>query len=202
MCDRSNKLVSWLDHELPETEAADVEGHLRDCAECRTCLAAYKRVDQAVDAYCDQVMVKPLDRKLPSWAPVLSGAMAAAVLFLIFRPGHADRLPPHAQGPAAPIAFQASSPAPRHEKPHPWRAATLVARTNRPTIQSDHAGLPRAAQGPAAGPSLPMASDATIQIAIPVDTMFAPGALPEGMNVIAELRLASDGSAQDLRLRP
>jgi hypothetical protein len=201
MCDRSNELVSWLDHELPETEAADVEGHLRDCAECRTCLDAYQRVDQAVGAYCDQVMAKPSDRKLPLWVPVLSGAMAAAVLFLIFRPGHADRLPPHAQGPAAPIAFQASSPAPRHEKPHPWRAATLVARTNRPT-RPDHAGLPRAAQGPAAGSSLPMSSDATIQIAIPVDTMFAPGALPEGMNVIAELRIASDGSAHDLRLRP
>jgi hypothetical protein len=41
-----------------------------------------------------------------------------------------------------------------------------------------------------------------IQIAIPADEMFPPGAVPEGMNFAADLTIAADGSAERLRLRP
>ena len=30
MCDFSGKLIAWLDRELPASEAADVERHVRD----------------------------------------------------------------------------------------------------------------------------------------------------------------------------
>ena len=44
MCEFSGKLIAWMDRELPESEAADVERHLGACAECRERLAAYKQV--------------------------------------------------------------------------------------------------------------------------------------------------------------
>jgi hypothetical protein len=43
--------------------------------------------------------------------------------------------------------------------------------------------------------------DAAIQIAIPAEAMFPPGAMPAGVNFIADLRIAADGSVQQVRLR-
>jgi hypothetical protein len=45
-------------------------------------------------------------------------------------------------------------------------------------------------------------TEPAIQIIIPAEAMFPPGAVPEGINFIAELDIASDGSAQGLRLQP
>ena len=44
-------------------------------------------------------------------------------------------------------------------------------------------------------------ADPAIQIAIPADSMFPPGAVPEGVNFVASLSLA-DGSVQAIRLQP
>src|SRR5271157_1995262 len=44
-------------------------------------------------------------------------------------------------------------------------------------------------------------AEPAIQIAIPGDAMFPPGAVPEGVNFVANLSLA-DGSVQGLRLQP
>jgi hypothetical protein len=41
-----------------------------------------------------------------------------------------------------------------------------------------------------------------IQIAIPADEMFPPGAVPEGMHFVADMTIAPDGSADRLQLRP
>jgi hypothetical protein len=40
-----------------------------------------------------------------------------------------------------------------------------------------------------------------IQIAIPVEAMFPPGAVPEGITFIADLSIAADESVQGLRLQ-
>jgi hypothetical protein len=45
------------------------------------------------------------------------------------------------------------------------------------------------------------AMDTAIEIAIPAEAMFPPGAVPNGMNFIAELRIAPDGSVKQVRLR-
>ena len=45
-------------------------------------------------------------------------------------------------------------------------------------------------------------AEPAIPIAIPADSIFLPGSLPQGMNFTAELSLAEDGSARQLRLRP
>ena len=43
--------------------------------------------------------------------------------------------------------------------------------------------------------------DAAIQIVIPAEAMFPPGAVPNGINFIADLRIAPDGSVKQIRLR-
>jgi hypothetical protein len=45
------------------------------------------------------------------------------------------------------------------------------------------------------------ATETAVQIAIPAEALFPPGALPKGMNFIAELRIAPDGSVSQIRLR-
>ena len=61
MCEHSKKLIApkliaWMDGELPERDAAEVERHLRECAECRECVAAYEQASGAFEAYCDAVV--------------------------------------------------------------------------------------------------------------------------------------------------
>jgi hypothetical protein len=43
--------------------------------------------------------------------------------------------------------------------------------------------------------------ETAVQIAIPADAMFPPGAVPNGMNWNAELIIAPDGSVKQVRLR-
>ena len=45
-------------------------------------------------------------------------------------------------------------------------------------------------------------AEPAIEIAIPAESMFPPGAVPEGVTFTAELRIGADGSAQQMRLRP
>jgi hypothetical protein len=47
-----------------------------------------------------------------------------------------------------------------------------------------------------------VATAPAIQIAIPAEAMFPPGAAPDGVNFVAEVSIAPDGSAQGLRLQP
>jgi hypothetical protein len=56
-----------------------------------------------------------------------------------------------------------------------------------------------AAQTQVAG-ALP--EESMIRIAIPAEEMFPPGAVPEGMNFVADVTIAPDGSAERIRLRP
>jgi hypothetical protein len=46
----------------------------------------------------------------------------------------------------------------------------------------------------------PPLTQAAIQIAIPAEAIFPPGAVPEGVTYIASL--APDGSVQSIRLQP
>jgi hypothetical protein len=45
-------------------------------------------------------------------------------------------------------------------------------------------------------------TERAIQISIPAESMFPPGAIPEGVNFVADLSIAADGSAEQVRLRP
>src|SRR5260370_37009719 len=114
MCDVQAKLTAWLDREVPADEAAGVERHIEGCKECRSRLAAYERVSNSFNVYCDAVMAAKTHRRVPRWVPVLaSGVVAAVVMFLSFPR-------PRIEPPPAPIPTitpgSEAVPAPPHQR--------------------------------------------------------------------------------------
>jgi hypothetical protein len=191
MCDYSGKIIAWLDRELDGGEMTDVERHVGQCVECRTQLRAYEQVSKTFRAYCDEVMAASLHRKVPRRVAVLSGAAAVAVavaaaLLVVFSYTHLKTrdLPPSVKADP-PASIVVTTPAPTslvvlskavHRHAAPARARTQNANW------------------------LPVRP--AIEIAIPADSMFPPGAVPEGVNFIADLSIAPDGSTQQIRLQP
>ena len=179
MCDFSGRLVAWMDRELPNTEAVDVERHVRDCSECRRRVDAYEEVRCAFVSFCNVVTGATKRRRLPPWVPVLSTAAAAGVLLLVFQPAAVKRIPvrPRVAHPPPVIVLEtAPRPAKKVQRQH------VMASMKTPNEKWALA-------------------EPAIQIAIPVEAMFPPGAVPEGTTFIADLSMAADGSVQGLRLQ-
>jgi hypothetical protein len=185
MCNFSGRLIAWMDCELEANEAAVLGRHVRACAECRERVAAYEDVSRGFAAYCDVVlktaMVTKIHRSLPRWVPVVAGAAAVAAVVLVMA------LQPRSIKPI-PVVLRVAEGRP------PIAPKTA---TNAPNpVQRRHPAAHRKTQAvnwAVAGPA--------IQIAIPGDAIFPPGAVPEGVNFVANLSLA-DGSVQGLRLQP
>jgi hypothetical protein len=198
MCDYSGKLIAWLDHELPAEEASEVERHLEACAECRSGVDAYKRVSGEFDAYCDETVASNVRHEELRWLPVVSatGAVAAALaLFLVW-----PRTP--VQPPTFhPLQEAVAASAPDGAIVLPGRVSPIQRVHRRQVVtpvQIQNAiAAPEQNRNVYFVPDEPM-----IQIAIPADEMFPPGAVPEGMHFAADLTIAPDGSVERLRLRP
>jgi len=184
MCDFSGRLLAWMDCELEANEAAVLGRHVRACAECRERVAAYEDVSRGFAAYCDVVletaMVTKIPRKLPRWVPVVAGAAAVAAVVLVLA------LLPRSVKPIPVVSRVAEA--------RPPIAPKTATNTPNP-VQRRHAAAHRKTQTANWAVAEP-----AIQIAIPGDTMFPPGAVPEGVNFVANLSLA-DGSVQGLRLQ-
>ncbi len=122
MCEFEEKLIAWMDGELPEGDAGlqshdvqpqdvkadDVERHLEGCTECREQLAAYRQASSAFDAYCDAVAATETRRGLPRWVPIACGAgaiaAAAAIAVLLMLPrGRVAQVPARAPAPNRPL---------------------------------------------------------------------------------------------------
>jgi hypothetical protein len=185
MCDYRGKLIAGLDRELAGEEAADVEAHVQTCKECRRQVAVYEQVSRTFDAYCDAALAAKTPHRMLRWVPALPGAVvAAAALFLAFPRARVELAPVHAPAHAsiaAAIAARELAPEPvPGKKIHKQRGMKFVPDK---TLNWSPA-------------------DAAVQIAIPAEAMFPPGVVPEGMNLIAELSIAPDGSVERLLLRP
>jgi anti-sigma factor RsiW len=182
MCDAQAKLVAWLDRELSPDEADNVRRHIKECQECRGHLARYKKVSETFDVYCDAVMAAKR-RPVSRWVPMLASAVVAAVLIFLVFPRKRAEPPPI----LAPTIVATAMPASR---PHPSELPALK------TIRRRRAVSPVQDPAPKWQPI-----ETAVQIAIPAEAMFPPGAMPKGMNFIAELSIAPDGSVQQVRLR-
>lgn len=183
MCDFQPKLVAWLDHELPENQAAEVHSHVQACEECRTELEKYEQVSRTLNAYCDALLSAKTHRSVLRWVPAVSGALlaiSATVLLLTFQRTRLE--PPPVLAPAVTAVPVSALPS--------ESVAPKTIRRRRPVapVQARFAKW--------------QPVETAVQITIPADTMFAPGAIPEGMNFVAELSIGPDGSVERLRLRP
>lgn len=190
MCDYCGKLIAWLDRELPADEAVEVELHLRGCVECRERLVKYKQVSNTLNEYCIAVAAAETQGGGRPRAPIFAAVAAAVVVATLgiwLVRTHLRLLP------AAPVlAVQPVSP----PRVTPSQAPKIVAVTNKP-LQRQRVVRPK----------LPEAQNwitpaPAIQVAIPADAVFPPGAVPEGVNFTAVVSVGPDGSAQQIRFRP
>lgn len=203
MCELSEKLIAWLDHELSAEDAANLARHIDNCAACRDRVEVYRRVSETIDAYCDAALVhgaKDRSRRR-IWRPVFAAA-AAVLLFFLTRPGEHFRalLSPAPDGIPA-IAFKAPAvPVQAFEK---LAAAANVAETTAKRVNPQRV---RHKVQPLPVSRKPnenwFSNEAPVYIAIPADALFPPGAFPEGVGFVADVNLRPDGSARRLRLQP
>ena len=210
MCDFAGTLIAWLDGELGIGEAADVERHLQLCVECRSRVEAYGQVSRAFEAYCDAyceaAMAAPrpkLSRRTLTVSAVAAAIAAVVALFFFASPGRVQLSPARTPGPMA-TSNIVSQPDPPAAAPAVQAAPAPASVQTVPELERRHgaeqtghaAPQPRFAETnwPPAAPAL--------EIAIPAEAILPPGAVPEGVSFTADVTIAPDGSAQQIRLRP
>lgn len=187
MCEYSECLIAWMDGELIESEAAEVEQHVRACAACRDCASTYEAASREFASYyaaSTQAAVTSAPRRsVPFWIPAAAVVAAiAAMLAIAFMP--------HATKQARTARPVAAIPAPV--------ASTPLRETAAPVIRAVAKRHVAAHKKPAATEWAMI--DPPIQIAIPADAMFPPGAVPEGVTYIANVSFGTDGMVQGIQL--
>lgn len=190
MCDYCEKLIAWLDRELPADEAAEVQHHIRGCAECRERLAKYRQVSNTLTEYCVALATTETQRSSRRLLPVLAGVAAAVVLAALGISLVRTGLESHPPAPA--LAVQPVS----QPRVTPTAAPEAVGARHKPA-QRQHAVRPRLPETQNWMPPAP-----AIQVAIPAGAVFPPGAVPEGVSFTADVSIGPDGSAQQIRFRP
>jgi anti-sigma factor RsiW len=188
MCDFSGRLIAWLDQELSFDEAADVKRHVQSCEECQRDLNSYKQVTGALESLCDATLASTEPRRLTRWVLGVGTAVAvttAAALLLALPRAPIEEPPSY---PTAAVAAAANVLEPTHAP-----VDVPVKKTHRRLALAP----PRSQQNVNW-----VQSERAIRIVIPAEAMFAPGAVPEGITLLADVSIGADGSAQRLRLRP
>jgi len=203
MCEYSKRLIAWMDGELAENEAAEVEQHVRACPACGKCVSACEKICREFAAYyAAYTQTRPVARrqKIFGWAPIAASvAIVAAMLLIAFMTRSAQRVQIIEQAASIPstverspiaAAVPASPPAAEdHYPPYRQQKAIRVGQARR-TTKPESTNSQWAMIEPA------------IQIAIPAEAMFPPGAVPEGVSYIANVSLGPDGLVQGIRLQP
>ncbi len=208
MCDFSGKLIAWVDRELPESEASDVERHIAACVECRHRLAVYQQASSAFEAYCETTFAAETRPKLRYRTVVACGAIAAAVTMAVLLTQPRERVT-QVQARVIPAAAMPHAPAQMFDAPPIEAAHTPARQINRqhhqyvaaPTRTQHGTGAVASQISPGPGVS-PFPAEPALEIAISADAMFPPGAVPAGMSFTAELTIAADGTAERLGLHP
>ena len=184
MCEFENRLIAWMDHELDAADALAIEHHVRVCMACSARADEYREISRSFADYYGAIAARNNSRRLrwAAWSASVAAVATAAMIMLMLRP-RVEPLP--FQRPVVPkvpaMAFRiapVSPPAPVEPiRPRPGR--------NNVDVSPPAWNL-----------------EPSVQIARPVEAVFAPGAVPPGFSFAAELSIANDGSARALRLRP
>ncbi len=188
-CDCSEKLVAWLDGELSNDEAAYMEQHLAACVECRTKVDDYKKVSVALQSYCDAAITSRTHHAAPLrvLSYVAAAAAAVALAFSLLQ-SHPRMVAPAVQpAPAIPSVVAVPDAKPASPAPSPRIKPVRVRRSAEPPQSSQTNSPP---------------TESAVQIAIPAEALFPPGAFPQGVAFVADLSIAPDGSPQRLHLEP
>lgn len=215
MCEFSQRLAAWLDSELPEGEAAEMDRHLAGCAQCRGRLDAYRQASDAFEAYCNAcgdlaLSAKPGRRSVRPARAIYGATAIAAILVAFFLLTARTRQSQERTRVEIDSAAGASQPVQTAQK-EPERQSAPVARpraTPRLEKSKGTAYVSNATPGRRLGAQRPeentnsLPGPPAVEIAIPADAIFPPGAVPAGMSFTTDITMASDGSAEQIRLRP
>ena len=203
MCEYSKRLIAWMDGELAKSEAAEVEQHVRACPACGKCVSACEEICREFAAYYAAfTQTRPVAQRqrVSSWVPTAASvAVVAAMLMIAFITRSAKQVPTIQQAAAIPStvetspiadAVPASPPAAENHYPLYRQQKPIRVGQARRTTKPESAKAQWAMIEPA------------IQIAIPAEAMFPPGAVPEGVTYIANVSLGPYGLVQGIRLQP
>jgi anti-sigma factor RsiW len=195
MCEYSGRLMAWLDGEVSAEESTALERHLGACVACREEMITYRRMSADVQAYCDAVMEAKVCRPVLTWLLAASGtaAMAAAVAVVVALSGELPRVRV-APSPGRALSVAAVAPVQRNGPAQEARAVP------RELVKRIHHSQP-ASPSPAADVKW-IPAESVIEIIIPAEAVFPPGAVPVGVSFDADLTIGADGSARGLWLRP
>ena len=213
MCDYSGRLVAWLDREMQADKASEMERHVAACAECRNCAEELDRVSGAFEDYCEALAQTKEQRKASRVAPIFWAAAAAIVLAVMFAHSRGHVASPMQQPSVTEVAKTDSSPSltvkTAENVPAPSKAERHAARREAADPSGKGAVSPGLCSGQVCAPTNVqgqsanwVAEEPAIQIAIPAEAMFPPGAVPEGVNFVADVSIGADGRVEQLRLRP
>ena len=266
MCEHSKKLILWMDGELGASEAAQMEMHLRECAECRECLAAYQQASGAFEMYCDTVAgvaergtnpklavffqgdpnrvaeeprAEGASRRLLSarlkpcpddeagadvqqghgglkpaatkarWVAVGAVAAAAIAMVLMLPRDHVAQIPAASTTSKA-ILHAVQRPANPEKAPerHILTAPAITNHAHRgaDTVKHEEHAATRFRQKSESHSQMENANEAAaetpIEIAVPTEEMFPPGAVPAGIGFTAVVTLSADDAVQAAAIRP
>jgi Putative zinc-finger len=166
MCEYSGRLIAWLDRDLPDDEATNVEWHAGQCAECRKAVSEYREVSDAFLTCYERQMEQPAPKPHSwRWGSALAGVAAAAAIVAIVV---------LAQPPVEKLSFHLPSPRPPASPPIMAAARARVPLRRRP--------IPSPTRRPWT------AEEPVVEVALPADALFPPGAVPEGFSFIADVR--------------
>ncbi len=160
MCEYSGRLIAWLDRELPDEEATNVEWHVRQCAECRKAVSQYEEISGAFLACYEAVTVTKPRHKIAIWTMGSAAAAAAIVAAMLLAQAPVEKLVLHPPSPPPAPAIAVSAP-----------------------VQVEH----RAVRRPIRRQWI--AQEPVVEVALPADALFPPGAVPPGFSFIADVRL-------------
>jgi hypothetical protein len=200
MCDFSENLVAWLDGEVPPEEAERTRLHLESCLECRLRVDAYRRATLELVEFCNEQLALESPRVSYGWAAKISAAaaVAAVVALVIVTFGARFRRRPVALrepvSPAAAVSTGESLPLPAHGVERARRRQQVGAAPHRIQDASIRPDRHEKAYSPPYEP--------VIEISIPAEEMFPPGAVPPGMGFAGDVSISADGLPDRLRLRP
>jgi len=184
MCEYEKSLVVWIDGELEADAALELERHLQTCEGCSAKAGQYREVSRAFAAYCAAAPVAKRRSRL-RWATAGVAGFAAAAAIILWTLGLPVeqlplQVPKTAQPPAIAFETQPANIPPPVKKVH----RQTIAKRNQipePTVTG---------------------MEPFIEIAIPADAIFAPGAVPPGFTFAADLSINGDGSPRFLRVQP
>jgi hypothetical protein len=216
MDDSCVRLVAWIDGELEPNEAALVELHLEGCRECQSKLAAYRQASVTFAAACDRAASATVGVPAPDIprAVYAAGLAAAVALVLLLLSEHGlPRIAPTQEqlrrtvnttsGPIEDLQSDGDeSPANSVIGDSAGRNVRYREQAQRPANRRLEATAPLMASQAERVPPDSYVLQPGIEITIPPDALFPPGAVPDGVSFVAHVTLGPDGSAERMSFQP